>query len=153
MAEAIARARFIPLAPRKVRLVADQIRGKKVDEARATLAELAKRFATYDAGVSAILQNMQRLTIAKQSARAINVEAEPLLNDTVKLSQLYEGGAGFARTFTLWAAIVFAILALVCLVLLGKVFLEIATIAQARERIKACQTRELFLHSLGRDQG
>ena len=38
MAEAIARARFIPLAPRKVRLVADQIRGKKVDEARATLA-------------------------------------------------------------------------------------------------------------------
>ena len=38
MAEAIARARFILLAPRKVRLVADQIRGKKVDEARATLA-------------------------------------------------------------------------------------------------------------------
>ena len=73
--------------------------------------ELAKRFATYDAGVSAILQNMQRLTIAKQAARAINVEAEPLLNDTVKLSQVYEGGAGFARTFTLWAAIVFAILA------------------------------------------
>ena len=48
--------------------------------------------------------------VAKQAARQINAEAEPLLNDTVKLSQMYEGGGGFARTFTLWAAIVFAVL-------------------------------------------
>lgn len=38
MAEAIARARFVRIAPRKVRLVADLIRGKRVEEARDTLA-------------------------------------------------------------------------------------------------------------------
>ncbi|MEO8488023.1 MAG: type IV pili methyl-accepting chemotaxis transducer N-terminal domain-containing protein, partial [Betaproteobacteria bacterium] len=94
------------------------------EDARATLAELQKRFASYDTGVSAILQNMQRLTTAKQAARSINAEAEPLLDDSVKLAAMYEGGGGLARTFTLWAAIIFAILALVCLVLLGKVFLD-----------------------------
>ena len=118
------------------------------DDARATLAELAKRFAAYDAGVSAILQNMQRLTIAKQSARAINVEAEPLLNDTVKLSQLYEGGAGFARTFTLWAAIVFAILALVCLVLLGKVFLDDARMRAFESENENKRNQEAILRLL-----
>ena len=94
------------------------------EDARATLAELARRFAVYDAGVAAILQNMQRLTVAKQAARAINADAEPLLDDSVKLAQMYEGGGGFARTFTLWAAIIFALLALVMLVGLGKVFLD-----------------------------
>ncbi|MFO1281150.1 MAG: methyl-accepting chemotaxis protein [Burkholderiales bacterium] len=94
------------------------------DEARATLAELSKRFAVYDAGVAAILQNMQRLTVAKQAARSINAEAEPLLKDTTELAKLYEGGGGTAKTFTLWSAIVFAALALGCLVLLGKVFLD-----------------------------
>jgi len=42
MAEAIARARFIRIAPRKVRLVADLIRGKTVEEARDTLAFTVK---------------------------------------------------------------------------------------------------------------
>ena len=94
------------------------------EDARATLAELQKRFATYDGGVAAILQNMQRLTVAKQAARAINAEAEPLLEDSVKLAQAYEGGGGSFRTFFFVAAIIFALLALVCLVLLGKVFLD-----------------------------
>ena len=94
------------------------------DDARATLAELSKRFAAYDAGVAAILQNMQKLTIAKEAARSINAEADPLLDASTKLAGLFEGGGGFARTFTLWAAIIFALLALGCLVLLGKVFLD-----------------------------
>ncbi|MEA3364144.1 MAG: 50S ribosomal protein L22 [Candidatus Hydrogenedentes bacterium] len=45
MAEAIARARFIRMAPRKVRLVADLIRGKTVEEARDTLAFTVKAAA------------------------------------------------------------------------------------------------------------
>ena len=37
MAEAVARARYLRIAPRKMRLVADQIRGKSVEEARTIL--------------------------------------------------------------------------------------------------------------------
>ena len=37
MATAIARARYLRMAPRKVRLVADLIRGQKVEDARNTL--------------------------------------------------------------------------------------------------------------------
>lgn len=101
-----------------------KIQAIRNEDARATLSELAKRFAAYDAGVSAILQNMQRLTVAKQAARSINAEADPLLNDSKKLAGIFEGGGGLAATFTLWAAIIFGLLALLCLVLLGKVFLD-----------------------------
>ncbi len=37
MAEAVARAKYLRIAPRKMRLVADQIRGKRVEEARTIL--------------------------------------------------------------------------------------------------------------------
>ena len=43
-----------------------------------------KRFAVYDGGVAAILQNMNRLVAAKQAARGINAESEPLLDDTTQ---------------------------------------------------------------------
>src|SRR6185436_11898523 len=68
------------------------------EDARATLAELAKRFAVYDTGVSSILSNMQRLTVAKQAARSVNNESEALLVDTTKLSEQFEGGG---RTHTI----------------------------------------------------
>ena len=45
MAPAIARAKYIRIAPRKVRLVADLIRGKKVAEARTILHFTIKRGA------------------------------------------------------------------------------------------------------------
>jgi len=93
------------------------------DDARATLAELAKRFAGYEQGVNAILQNMQRLTIAKQSARSINNESEPLLQDATKLASVFEGG-GVERTFTFWTAVVLGLIALASLVLVGKVYLD-----------------------------
>jgi len=118
------------------------------DDARATLAELAKRFAAYDAGVAAILQNMQRLTIAKQAARSINAEADPLLNDSMKLAGIFEGGGGFARTFTLWAAIIFALLALACLVLLGKVFLDDARLRAFDSEAENKRNQEAILRLL-----
>ncbi len=97
------------------------------EDARATLAELQKRFQVYEGGVNAILQNMQRLTIAKQSARNINNESELLLADSTKLAGEFEGG-GRSRVFATWAAIIFGLLALACLVLLGKVFLDDARV-------------------------
>ncbi|HLW11961.1 MAG TPA: type IV pili methyl-accepting chemotaxis transducer N-terminal domain-containing protein, partial [Casimicrobiaceae bacterium] len=52
------------------------------DDARATLDELGKRFGAYEAGINSILSNMANLVVAKQAARSINNEAEPLLADT-----------------------------------------------------------------------
>src|SRR5438128_10253839 len=82
------------------------------EEARSTLTELLKRFATYEAGVNAILQNMQRLVVAKQAARGINQESEPLLSDSIKLANEYERQSG-GRVFTLIAGVIFAALAVV----------------------------------------
>ena len=45
MAESQARAKYLNIAPRKVRLVADLIRGKKVAEARVILDFTVKRAA------------------------------------------------------------------------------------------------------------
>jgi len=96
------------------------------EDARATLAELQKRFATYETGVNAILSNMSRLVVAKQAARSINIEAEPLLKDTTRLAEGYDSSA--ARKWTLGVAITFTLLALLMLVLLGKIFLDDARI-------------------------
>jgi len=92
------------------------------DEARLTLTDLQKRFLQYETGTSAILTNMPKLVIAKQAARGINTEAEPLLNETTRLADAYENSP--MRKWTLWFAIGFAVLALLMLVLLGKVFLD-----------------------------
>ena len=93
------------------------------EDARSTLAELAKRFTGYEQGVNAILTNMQRLTIAKQSARDINGESEPLLKETTELAAVFEGG-GVERVLTFWLAIAFGLVALVGLVAIGKVYLD-----------------------------
>jgi twitching motility protein PilJ len=115
-------------------------------EAQATLAELGKRFAVYDAGVAAILQNMNRLVGAKQAARGINAESEPLLNDTTKLAAQYEGTGGVRGS--LWAAVVFALLGLVCLVLLGKVFLDDARVRAYESEQENKRNQEAILRLL-----
>ena len=93
------------------------------EEVRATLNELQKRFTAYETGVNAILSNMQRLTIAKQSAKLINNEAEPLLQEATALATAYEGG-GTERAITFTMAILFGLLALATLVAIGKVYLD-----------------------------
>ena len=98
----------------------------KSEDVRATLAELQKRFATYEGSINSILGNMKNLLIAKQAARSVNVEAEPLLNETTSLAREYDSGA--ARKWTLGTAIFFALLSLLMLVLLGKVFLDDARV-------------------------
>jgi twitching motility protein PilJ len=92
------------------------------DEARFTLNDLQKRFAQYETGTNAILANMPKLVVAKQAARGINTEADQLLADTTRLAEAYENSP--IRKWTLGFAIAFALLALVTLLLLGKVFLD-----------------------------
>ncbi len=124
-----------------------RLAGVRSDDARATLNELAKRFAAYDTGVAAILQNMNRLVAAKQAARGVNSESEALLNDTTKLAEAYEG-TGKLRAFTLWAAIIFALLALACLVLLGKVFLDDARLRAFESEQENKRNQEAILRLL-----
>ncbi len=88
-----------------------RLAGVRNEDARATLTELQKRFTTYDQGVGAILQNMNRLVAAKQAARGVNNESDALLDETTKLAEQFESG-GRTRG-ALWAAIVFVVLALV----------------------------------------
>jgi large subunit ribosomal protein L22 len=63
MAEAMARARFIRIAPRKVRLVADLIRGKKVEEARDALAFTVK-------GAAPVLAKLLDSAVANAESKA-----------------------------------------------------------------------------------
>jgi twitching motility protein PilJ len=117
------------------------------EEARSTLNELQKRFTAYESGVNAILTNMQRLTIAKQSAKSIDNESEPLLQDTTKLATAYEGG-GLERTLTFWAAILFAVLALVTLVAIGKVYLDDSRVRAGESEQENKRNQEAILRLL-----
>ncbi len=100
-----------------------KLNAPRADDARATLAELGKRFAPYDAGVNAIQASMKNLVVAKQAARSINAEAEPLLTDATQLADVYQTG-GRPRALTLGLAALFAVLALAGLALIVKAFLD-----------------------------
>jgi twitching motility protein PilJ len=124
-----------------------RLSGTRNDEARATLTDLQKRFVQYEAGVNAILQNMQRLVIAKQAARGINQESEPLLADTTKLADAYEShNAG--RLATLGAAIVFAVFALLCLIALGLVIRDEARVRAFESEQENKRNQEAILRLL-----
>ena len=123
-----------------------RLTGVRNEEARGTLTELQKRFAAYDQGVAAILQNMNRLVSAKQAARGINNESDSLLSDTTKLAEQFESGS---RTRgALWAAIAFVVLGLVFLVLLGKVFLDDARIRAVESEGENKRNQEAILRLL-----
>ncbi|HUH93229.1 MAG TPA: methyl-accepting chemotaxis protein [Casimicrobiaceae bacterium] len=93
------------------------------DEARATLAELQKRFTGYEAGVNAILKNMQRLVVAKEAAQGINQDSEPVLTQTTALAASYEGQSA-ARLGALGAAILFAVFAIGFAAVLAKLLYD-----------------------------
>ena len=117
------------------------------DDARTTLAELGKRFAAYDAGIGAILSNMKNLVVAKQAARSINNEAEPLLADTTKLASQYEAG-GKSHALMLGLALLFAAVALGCLALIAKVFLDDARLRAQDSEHENKRNQEAILRLL-----
>jgi twitching motility protein PilJ len=124
-----------------------RLSGVRNDEARATLTELQKRFVQYEAGVNAILQNMQRLVVAKQAARGINQDSEPLLADTTKLADAYES-QNASRLATLGAAIVFAVFALLCLIALGLVIRDEARVRAFESEQENKRNQEAILRLL-----
>ncbi|HXR57099.1 MAG TPA: methyl-accepting chemotaxis protein, partial [Casimicrobiaceae bacterium] len=117
------------------------------DDARATLDELGKRFGAYEAGINSILSNMANLVVAKQAARSIINEAEPLLTDTTKLTAQYETGAK-SRALTLGLAILFGVIALGCLALIAKVFLDDARLRAQDSEHENKRNQEAILRLL-----
>ena len=117
------------------------------EEARATVAELSKRFAAYDGGVNAIVQNMNRLVAAKQAARGINNESEALLGEATGLAAEFERGS-VLRTLGRWSAVVLVLLGLGCLVLLGKVFLDDARVRAFESEQENKRNQEAILRLL-----
>ncbi|HMA32689.1 MAG TPA: methyl-accepting chemotaxis protein [Casimicrobiaceae bacterium] len=100
-----------------------KLNAPRSDDARATLAELGKRFGAYEAGVNAIQASMKNLVVAKQAARSINSEAEPLLTDATQLADAYQSG-GRPRVLSLGLGVLFALVALGSLALIAKAFLD-----------------------------
>jgi twitching motility protein PilJ len=117
------------------------------DDARATLDELGKRFGAYEAGINSILSSMANLVVAKQAARSIINEAEPLLTDTTKLTAQYETGAK-SRALTLGLAILFGVIALGCLALIAKVFLDDARLRAQDSEHENKRNQEAILRLL-----
>ena len=77
----------------------------------------------------------------------MNSESEALLDETTQLADQFEGG-GRRATITLWAAIVFAVLALAALILLGKVFLDDARIRALESEQENKRNQEAILRLL-----
>ena len=117
------------------------------EDARATLTELAKRFTAYQAGIAAILGNMTNLVVAKQAARGVNSEAEPMLADATKLASDYQSG-GRTRPWTLGLAIAFALAALACLAMVAKVFLDDARLRAQDSEHENKRNQEAILRLL-----
>jgi len=124
-----------------------RVQAVRAEDARATLADLQKRFTGYEAGVNAILQNMQRLVVAKQAGRGINQDSEPLLAEATKLTSDFDGQSA-ARTATAGAGLVFAGFALLCLIALGKVFLDDARVRAYESELENKRNQEAILRLL-----
>jgi len=92
-------------------------------EMRGKLAELEAGFRQYQAGVTDILGNMQRLVNAKRATRDLFNDSETLLGAAQRLSEGYEEQLA-ARRANFIALGVVSVLAMVLLLLIGKVYLD-----------------------------
>ena len=92
-------------------------------ELRAKLAELQAGFKDYQAGVSQILGNMQRLVNAKRATRDIFNDSEKLLGSVEQLAAGYDGLLD-ARKLSFAAMGVVSLLAFVVLLLIGKTYID-----------------------------
>ena len=106
MAQAVARARYLHIAPRKVRLVADVIRGKKVVEARAVLRFTVKGGAPLLAKVlesavanaeNAATEKNERVDTDEMVVKEITIDGGPVRK---KYQPMPRGRAGRIRKRT-----------------------------------------------------
>ncbi|HEY8251778.1 MAG TPA: methyl-accepting chemotaxis protein [Burkholderiales bacterium] len=92
-------------------------------ELRGKLAEVEASFKEYQAGVSSILGNQQQLVNAKRASFELFKDSEELLGAAENLNTAYEAElVGRRLNFIVLAAV--SLLALVVLLLIGKVYLD-----------------------------
>ncbi|MCL4216097.1 MAG: 50S ribosomal protein L22 [Candidatus Hydrogenedentes bacterium] len=90
MAESIARIRFVRIAPRKVRLVADLIRGRKVSEARDILRFTMKRAAPV---LGKLLESAVANAETAAAERRHRIDADDMVVNHISV----DGGPAFKR--------------------------------------------------------
>jgi large subunit ribosomal protein L22 len=90
MAEAVARARFLRIAPRKMRLIADLIRGKKVSEARNILRFTVK-------GGAPIFEKILASAVANAESKAAETRQRVRTDDMVVAKVFVDGGMTMKR--------------------------------------------------------
>ncbi len=93
------------------------------EKAKRKAADLNKVFAPFAAGVNTIVSSMTDLALAKQGNRDVFAASEALLQLPSTLTDAYRQNTA-AQILYVSAAIASALLALGCLFLLGKVFLD-----------------------------
>ncbi len=91
--------------------------------ARSKAEELNKVFSPFANGVQTIIASMADLARAKQGSREVYAASESLLRQPVQLTALYQMHSTLQNLYFV-GALVFALLALCCLFLLGRVFLD-----------------------------
>jgi twitching motility protein PilJ len=92
-------------------------------EMRGKLAELDTGFKQYQAGVSEILGNIQKLVNAKRATRDLFNDSETLLGAAERLSAGYEEQVAARRAYFVAMGVV-SVLAVVLLLMIGKVYLD-----------------------------
>jgi large subunit ribosomal protein L22 len=90
MAEAIARIKHVRMSPRKVRLVADLIRGKRVADARDILAYTPK-------AASPMLRKLLLSAVANAESRAAETRERIDTDEMVVSKLLVDGGMTWKR--------------------------------------------------------
>lgn len=92
MAEAVARAKHLKVSPRKMRLVADLIRGKKVSEARAILRFTVK-------ASSPLLAKVLNAAVANAESKAAETRQRLNTDDMVVKKLCIDGGIALGRSY------------------------------------------------------
>lgn len=130
------------------------LRGATINDpdALATVRSLEARFIPFAASVEGILANMQSLAGAKQASRNIFTASEGLLQLPGELVGIYAAQAR-QRVVIIGIAIAFGLLALACVILIGKVYLEDARARAAQSDREYRRNQEAIIRLLDEMQG